>query len=181
MKLASGGGGRRAAGNPVGEFLQVEGVPQHPAADFESAAGKVEIGGPNRAKLFTWQRVNGYQDDDEAAERSLRLIHQSGQEIAAHGLRESFEVTDRQLAGRIPEDHPFPLERLEQAAQAHRGPLALLSGQPRNRCLNVVSRDLSQSGHAGSCPRGEDGLDVGEVTADAAVIADVAFMAALAP
>ncbi|KIF72732.1 hypothetical protein QR77_41315 [Streptomyces sp. 150FB] len=75
--------GEPLAGESVGEFLQVEGVPQQAATDFERAASKVEIGGQNRAKLFTRQRVNGHQGDDQAAERRFRLIHQSGQKIAA--------------------------------------------------------------------------------------------------
>ncbi|MGA5474119.1 hypothetical protein ACPCUK_35785 [Streptomyces arboris] len=164
-------------GDLVGEFLQVQGVPSEAAADDEGAACEVQVAGEDRAQFMDGHGMDGGKDEDQTPEGSLRLPQRVGQQVAGDRLGDACRAADAKVLGGVAEDHSFPFQCPEQAAQAEGELPAGPSGLAVHGRVDVVPGNLSKREHSGLCPSREHGLEGGQVRADRVVAAGLALVA----
>lgn len=148
----------------VGEFVEVDGVPQVPS-DRQASASEVEIGQEEVAGLASAEAVDGDERESELGHRGAGAVDQAAEPVGGNRHGQARGREQRDASGGVAEDQSFLLEGLEEAAQCAEEIPACRIGPLGDGVLDVVLGDFAKAGDAGG-PVGKNRVDVAEVLAD---------------
>ncbi|MEO3863265.1 hypothetical protein [Acrocarpospora sp. B8E8] len=163
----------------MGELVEIDGVTGQVSPDDQCPVLQVDVVQEETGRLGLAEAVDGDQGDDELGHRAGGPVDQTAEPVGGNRDGKADDCRHADPAGRVAEDKPFLLERLEQAAQ---GAGQVQPGLPWSLfedVADVVAGDLPQAGDPSS-PGAQDRDHVAEVFADRLEWHGAVFAAALA-